>query len=141
MRQSDAVYLFRALVLSTRTLLIVFSSLLFSCAGHAQPIQKAHCFSTATCALPGDTEPGNMLVVIEVLPPSTTTTVGDGQNDLFFEINTTGDGGFAEPGPIWFATGIFGGRVSIHSTSSALEIFVAEYPAAQFDKFSTQAFA
>jgi len=141
MRESEAAHLFRALVPGTRTRLILLSSLLFTCAGHAQPIQKAHCFSTTTCTLPGHTGPGNMLVVIEALPSSTTATVSDEQGDLFIEINTTGWGGFANPGLLWYATGVFGGKVTVNSTAQALEIFLAEYPPAQFDQISSQAFA
>jgi hypothetical protein len=103
-------------------------------------IQKAHCVAATSCTLARPVEPGDMLVVIVGLPSTTSTVVTDRQGDTFYQISATGWGGFGDPGPMWYATGVFGGEVTIQSTAKALDIFLAEYPPASLDQVSPQAF-
>jgi hypothetical protein len=103
-------------------------------------VQKTHCVAATSCTLPRRVVPGDMLVVIVGLPSVTSTIVTDEQGDTFYQIYTTGWGGFGDPGPMWYATGVFGGEVAIQSTAKALDIFLAEYPPATLDQVSQQAF-
>jgi hypothetical protein len=103
-------------------------------------VQKAHCVAATSCTLARHVEPGDMLVVIVGLPSATSTVLTDGQGDTFYQINTTGWSGFGDPGPMWYAPGVFGGEVTIQSTAKALDIFLAEYPPAALDQVSPQAF-
>lgn len=106
----------------------------------AQVIQKAHCHLATACALPRPVQPGNLLVVIDLLPPVTSSQVGDEQGDLFNEIYTTGWGGAGDPAPMWYVGGAAGGPVTIRLTAQAIDVFLAEYPPAALDQVSQQAF-
>ena len=103
-------------------------------------VQKAHCVAATSCTLQMPVQPGDMVVVVDALPPSTSSEVSDEQGDTFYQIYTTGWGGFGDPAPMWYATGVFGGKVTVELTAQALDIFVAEYPPAALDQVSQQAF-
>jgi hypothetical protein len=133
-----------------KRLLLLFFPLFLLCAAQApqarsqapQPlvVQKTRCIAATSCTLSGPVKPGDMLVVIVGLPSRTSTIVADKQGDTFYQIYTTGWSGFGDPGPMWYATGVFGGNVTIESTARALDIFLAEYPPAALDQVSQQAF-
>ncbi len=103
-------------------------------------VQKIHCVAATSCTLTNPVVPGDMLVVIESLPSVTSATLSDEQGDIFNGIYTTGWYGARDPGPMWYATGVYGGNVTVQSTTKAKDIFLAEYPPAAIDSVSQQTF-
>lgn len=107
----------------------------------SQPVQHVHCTQTASCSLPNLSSPGDMLVEIGTLPFSASKpALADAQGDIFNEIYTTGWYGAGDPGPLWYAIGIAGGHIAVHSTEKFIDIYLAEYPPAALDQVSEQTF-
>jgi hypothetical protein len=74
-----------------------------------------------------------MIVAIGGLPDAS-----DAQGDTFFEIPAKG--WYATASPMWYATGVHGGPVTVHSSAIASFFYLAEYPPAALDQVAPQVF-
>jgi hypothetical protein len=107
--------------------------LLVACVTDAQAIQHTECTNSSTCSLPNPVASGNMIVVIGGLPDAF-----DLQGDTFFEISAKG--WYATASPMWYATGVHGGAVTVRSSAAAPYFYLAEYPPSTLDQIAPQVF-
>jgi hypothetical protein len=113
--------------------ILLLATLTFSVVAQAQTIQKTECFNTSTCSLPNAASSGNIVVAIGGL-----SDASDLQGDTFFKIPAAG--WYANASPMWYATGVHGGSVTVRSSEIAPFIYLAEYPAATLDRTAPQVF-
>jgi hypothetical protein len=110
-----------------------FLFLLLACVADGQAIQKTECTNSSVCSLPNPVASGNLIVAIGGL-----SDASDLQADTFFEIPAKG--WYAIASPMWYATGVHGGSVTVRSSNVAPHFYLAEYPPATLDHVAPQVF-
>jgi len=122
--------------------MVAVSALILTCACicTAQSIQKVSCTNNSSCSLPNPVSSGDMIVAIGGFPGQSQalSNVTDAQGDTFFEIYAAG--WYATAVPMWYATGVHGGLVTVQSTTAVGTFYLAEYPPATLDKIASQVF-
>jgi hypothetical protein len=111
----------------------IFLSLFVAYVADAQAIQHTECINTSTCSLPNPASSGNMIVAIGGL-----SDASDLQGDTFFKIPAAG--WYANASPMWYATGVRGGSVTVRSSNVVPYSYLAEYPPGTPDQVAPQVF-